>query len=244
MYRLFIILGILFLGSCKDQKEDFTSARVEDYFPLEVGRYAIYDLDSVLFTNFGQSQITLSYQVKDVTESVFQDNTGNKSFLIVRYIRKNDQQPWIPDNTFTATNVSNSLEYVENNLRFIKLKQPVRNGFSWSGNRYIDGYPSDEDLRYLERWLYTYDSVGYTATVNEQTFTNTICVNERDEFLGQNPEIPGTPYAEKTFSKSKYAKNVGLIYREFMHWEYQGARPGVPAYYNGYGIIQKIKDYR
>ena len=63
-----------------------------------------------------------------------------------------------------------------------------------------------------------------------------ITVFERDEFLGQDPSIPGTQYAEKTYALEKYGKGIGLIYREFLHWEYQGSETRTPGYFGGYGI--------
>ena len=54
--------------------------------------------------------------------------------------------------------------------------------------------------------------------------------------MGRDPSIPETQYAEKNFAFEKYAKGIGLIYREFLHWEYQGAQPGREAYYEGYGV--------
>ena len=128
-------------------------------------------------------------------------------------------------------------------MRYIKLAAPIRTGFSWPGNAYIDTYPLDRDLRYLSGWQYTYDSIHVPSTVYGEQFNNTITVLERDEFLGQPPANPGTQYAEKTYAVAKYAKNVGLIYREFIHWEYQGGQPGRPAYYTGYGIVQRIREY-
>ena len=38
-------------------------------------------------------------------------------------------------------------------------------------------------------------------------------------------------------------KGIGLIYREFLHWEYQGAQPGRPAYYLGYGVKLTMIDH-
>jgi hypothetical protein len=41
----------------------------------------------------------------------------------------------------------------------------------------------------------------------------------------------------------KIRKGVGLIYREFLHWEYQGGETGVPGYFVGYGIKLSILDH-
>ncbi len=53
------------------------------------------------------------------------------------------------------------------------------------------------------------------------------------------PKVPGTEYAEKTYSIEKYAKDVGLIYKDFIHWEYQGT----DNTYKGFGEKLSIIDY-
>lgn len=238
-----VCIALLILTSCEKETAELKTAAIEDYVPLEPGKFIVYDLDSILFTDFGQVRSTVSYEVKDEVDAVVPDNRGRESYRIIRYIRKNENAQWQPDNTFTAVLEANTLEWVENNMRFIKLVLPIRDGYSWNGNRYIDTYSLNHDLRYLDGWEYTYDSVNMPAQVKNLYFENTITVKERDEFVGQDPSIPGTSYAEKNYSVARYAWGVGLIYREFIHWEYQGAQPGRPAYYTGYGIVQRIKDH-
>ncbi len=46
---------IFLLASCKKENATFTTASVSDYFPLQVGKYITYDLDSTVFTNFNQT---------------------------------------------------------------------------------------------------------------------------------------------------------------------------------------------
>lgn len=233
----------LFFISCKKENASFTSESVIDYFPLQVGKYITYNLDSTLFINFGQKDTIISYQVQDRVDAQITDNLGRPAYRIIRYIRKDTSEDWIPNNTFMAIPSFNSLEYVENNLRFLKLEIPIKQDFSWKGNSYIDTYSINSDLKYLDDWDYIYDSIDVPLTINALNIDSTIKVTERDEFLGQDPSIPGTQYAEKTYALEKYGKGIGLIYREFLHWEYQGGETGVPGYFVGYGIKLSIIDH-
>ena len=233
----------LLLISCKKEIIDFKTDSVNDYFPLQVGKYITYNLDSTLYTNFGQNETVVHYEAQDRIDAQIQDNLGRPAFRIIRYLRKNSDDEWSPNNVFMAVVTSNSIEYVENNLRFIKLMLPIKPGFSWKGNSSIDTYSPDFGLTYLDDWDYIYDSVGAPLTINSLNIDSTITVDERDEFLGQDPSIEGTQYAEKTYSIEKYGKGIGLIYREFLHWEYQGPQPGRPGYYDGYGVKLSIIDH-
>lgn len=245
MTKYFTVTCILIflLASCKKQDANFTSDPVSDYFPLEVGKYITYDLDSTLFLNFGQDKVVNHYQAQDRVEAQITDNLGRPAFRITRYIRKDSTQDWTPGIVLMAVPTKNSVEYIENNLRFVKLMLPVKQDFSWKGNSYIDTYSNDLGVTYLDDWDYVYDSVGMPLTINSLTIDSTVSVDERDEFLGQDPSIPGTQYAEKTYSIEKYGKGIGLIYRDFLHWEYQGPQPGTPGYYVGYGITLTITDH-
>lgn len=240
-------IGLFFISiffiSCKKENASFSSESVNDYFPLQIGKYITYNLDSTLFINFGQKDTLIRYQVQDRVDAQITDNLGRPAYRIIRYIRKDTSEDWIPNNTFMAIPSFNSLEYVENNHRFLKLEIPIKQDFSWKGNSYIDTYSINSDLKYLDDWDYIYDSIDVPLTINSLNIDSTIKVTERDEFLGQDPSIPGTQYAEKTYALEKYGKGIGLIYREFLHWEYQGGETGVPGYFVGYGIKLSIIDH-
>lgn len=224
-------LAFLFFA-CKKQNADYNPPMADDYYPLQIGSYIDYTLDSTLFVNFGQDRVEVHYQAREVVEDSLVDNIGRPSYRVVRYIRKTESEPWTASITYMVTRAGQNIEVIENNLRFIKLASPVVNNFSWKGNKYIDTYSTELDLNYLEDWDYTYDEAGQPLTIGALNFDNTVKVLERDEFLGQDPSIPGTQYAEKSYATEAYAKGIGLIYREFLHWEWQVQG----SYYDGYGI--------
>ena len=155
-----------FLFPVKKQNYVYRTESVNDYFPIQVGKYVTYNLDSTLFINFGQKDTVISYQAKDVVDAQITDNLGRAAYRIIRYIRKDTSEAWSPNNTFMVVPAGNSIEYVENNLRFLKLEMPVKQDFSWKGNSYIDTYSLASDLTYLDDWDYIYDSVDVPLTIN------------------------------------------------------------------------------
>ena len=231
-----LALLITSLIACNKQNELYTTATLSDYFPLHVGKYISYNLDSTVYINFGQKDTVISYQVKDSIENEITDNTGRPAFRIVRYIRKNAGQTWTANNTFMVIQTATTIEFVENNLRFQKLKLPIKDGYIWKGNSFIDTYSLNSSTKYLDDWDYTYDSVNVPLILPGIQLSSTLKVNQRDEFLGQDPKLPNTQYAEKNYSVEKYAKGIGLIYKEFLHWEFQGTQPGRPSFFSGYGV--------
>lgn len=234
-YLLPLLIIILFFTSCKKENEILIPTTVNDYYPLEIGKYINYDLDSTLFLSFGTVKTIISYQAQDRVTDSLKDNLGRPSFRVNRYIRKNASMPWTYSTTFLVTNTGGSIELVENNLRYVKLAFPISQDFIWKGNTFINTTSLEPDLRYLDNWDYTYDSLNAPLNFNAVTIDSTLKVMERDEFTGQDPSVPGTLYAEKNYSVEKYGKGIGLIYREFIHWVYQGKENG-RGYYEGYGV--------
>ncbi len=240
---LLLSAGLLALLVACEKKDTFQSAAVDEYLNLAVGKFVRYRLDSTRYINFGQKDTVFKYQAKEVVEGTLTDNQGRPGWRIVRYMSDSSgTAPWVPVTTISLIPTRESVEVVENNLRMLKLMLPIKEGFSWKGNSYIDTYSINSEVRYMEGWDYTYEDLDQPFTVwNNVSVPNTVTVNQRDEVIG----IPTDPnaYSEKTFSKEVYGKGIGLIYRDFLHWEYQPPNGGNPGYKNGYGLKMVMIDH-
>lgn len=224
---------------CKKTTEEFTSAPLSDYLNLQVGKYIIYRLDSTEFVNFGQNTIYTHYQAKDEIDAAIVDNLGRPGFRVVRYLRDTlGHTQWVPNSTYMIVPTDQVVEVVEDNFRYQKLRLPINEGFNWKGNAYISIYSSGDlnwDYGYLDDWDYTYENLNAPYTVfNNQVIDSTLTVNQRDEIAG-HPEDPNS-YSQINYSMEVYGKGIGLIYKDFLHVEYQPPKQGDPGYKTGYGI--------
>jgi hypothetical protein len=229
LFVLFTIISV----SCEKKTGTYQSDEIEEYFSMQVGKFIRYRLDSMQFTAFGAADTTIFYEAKDVVESAFTDNSGRASWKVVRYLRDTlATKPWKPTLTYFVTPTREAVEVVEENFRYEKMKLPVKEGYSWKGNRYINLNSSDPNWNYdfLFDWDYTYENAGMPFPVfNGQLVQNTVTVNQVDEILG-NP-ADNKSYSEKTYGKEVYAKEVGLVYKEFMHYTYQVFYTTANCYY-------------
>ncbi|HYC29157.1 MAG TPA: hypothetical protein VEB42_10075 [Chitinophagaceae bacterium] len=236
--QLTLLAAIVLVFSQCNKKDELTSEPVEDYMNLQVGKYIIYRLDSMKFVNLDTAKA--SYQAKDEIDGTLTDNLGRPSFRVVRYLRDlAGTQPWKESMTYMITvDKSNkgTIEVTENNFRYVKLQQPINEGFSWKGNNYISLYSSDPDwdYRFLDDWDYFYENVGQSYTTLSGNVENTLTVNQRDEELGYPDDPLG--YSERNFAYEVYGKGIGLIYKDFLHMQYQPATGGNPAYRLGFSI--------
>lgn len=238
-HLLIIVILSFSIISCS-KTEQYPTSSIGDYNPLQTGKYITYQLDSTIFINFGTKDTTISYQVKYVTDSLIIDNIGRPAYRIFRYIRKTPNDAWVPDATMMAINTVNSLEWIENNLRFVKLRTPFTENYNWKGHTFIDTYSANSQLQYMDGWDYTYTSLEGIDTLQNQIYTGILTVNQRDEIIG----IPDDPdsYSEINFGQEKYAKGIGLIYKKFFHSEFQ---PGNGGYFadGSYGVTYTIIDH-
>lgn len=238
---LLILVSTVIFNACKKRTDVLAVTSVNEYYPLQVGKYITYSLDSTVFINFGAKDTVIKYQVKHEINALITDNLGRPAYRIIRYLRKTAANPWVADNTFLAVSTDFSVEFVENNMRFLKLKAPVRNGYSWKGNSYIDTYSLNSTVKYLDDWDYAYDSVNVKITQGAYTLDSTLKVAQRDEVIGNPGDL--NSYHEINFGAEKYAKGIGMIFRNFLHIEYQPPTPGRGGYKQGYGVRMVMIDH-
>jgi hypothetical protein len=224
------LIAVAFFSSCKKETETLNTVPVSEYIPLAVGKYITYQLDSFRYKPFSLEGITISFQAKYIVDGEVTDNNGKPAFRIVRQLRRNPTDAWVNDNSFMAIVYGNNFEFVENNLRFIKMRGLVKDGLSWKGNSYINTSSQFSDYLYMSDWDYTFDSTGAPLTLGAFNLDNTVKVSQRDEEVGLSPEIdPSTLFYERNYGVEYYAKGIGLVYRKFLHTRYQG-NSGNPYY--------------
>lgn len=231
------ICAVIILCSCKKQTEQINFPLIKDYYPLSTGKVFIYKLDSTVIPAFGSDLITYSLLAKDSIADTFNDNIGRLSYKVYRFTTDSLQtKPWTYRSTYYITPTVDDIQLVDDyNLRFIKLIQPLKENFNWKGNAFIDTKSPDNNFQYLDNWDYTYQNVNKPYTVLKGTFDSTITVFQRDE-LSPNTPFDVDFFQERNYSVEIYAKGVGLIYKEFLHWTWQPTPP--PAQYktNSFGI--------
>lgn len=233
-----LVLAAVVITSCSKKTEVLSFENIQDYNLQVPGKQITYKLDSTLYINFGTKDTVVSYFVKDSVMAQITDNLGRTAYRIFRYSRQSANAPWNPINTFETVPTDNTIEFIENNNRFIKLKQPLRNDFSWKGNTYLDTYSLLSDIKYMDDWDYTYQNVDGPLALGTVSVDSTITVNERDEEIGNVNDA--NSYSEKNLSIEKYGKGIGLVYRNFLHREYQPPTPGHGGYKLGYGVTMTM----
>ena len=247
--KLLLLAGFLVtLTRCSKQTDTFSTASIIDYYPLEVGKYSIYQVDSTVYVNYGQSREIHSHIVKDIVDAKLTDNLGRPSFRIRRLFQSTtDTTQWIDHATYMVTPLSKSLEVIEDNLRIIKLQLPITDFVSWNGNRYLtdDMFPeygfNSTAHSNLGSWEYNYENVNTGKTIYSLRFDSTITVTSLAADSTGFPPINAKAPAFKTVWEEIYAKGIGLVSRKINLEEFQPSSATFPnGYYSGFALKQTL----
>ena len=142
------------------------------------------------------------YRIKEKLEATFTDNQGRDAIKLVRYIKKYnplvsyDNMPWVLKDVWSCVKTNTTLEVVEEDVRFTKLAFPVKVDGTWNGNA----------NNTIGDWEYKYDYTDRTEIINGNTFDKVLLVVQKDD---KNKNA-----IHREYYVEKYAKNVGLVYRE------------------------------
>ncbi len=241
-------LSFLFsFNSCKKETEEFKTDSIADYMPLTVGKYITYRLDSTVWVNFGTVQQIHRYQVKHMVDAQVPDNLGRPSYRIIRYLRDSlGTQPWVENGTYFITPLADQAEVIEDNQRYIKLHLPFKIDTDWKGNKYLSDDPfaslftleNDNDMN---QWDYNLESFQETTTIGNKNVNDVYTVFQIDDAFNA-PVTDFSIVGLRTLAVEKYAKNIGLVARDFIMWEYQPASSQA-AHYTGFGIKMWMIDH-
>jgi len=244
-----ILALVVALTNCKKTTYNYPANPLTNYFlPLQVGKYAIFRLDSLNFYYYGQLDTVSSYLAKDSVEQATVDNSGQPTWLVTRYLSDTLGTSWVPSQTYRVTPSVQKIEVVENNLRFIKLAFPMDEGYSWTGNTYLPTNPYQDFFVYSDNanidmglWNYTYQNVNTPMTVKGKNYDSTVTILQINDSINV-PIVIDTIFGTRTYWSETYAKHVGLVYRHTEMWEYQPPTPNhtQEAYKIGFKLTMQL----
>lgn len=199
-----ILLFIVFLAfGCTKKQIPSTVIYGLDYYPTTQNKFVVYDVDSTIYIEIPKDTITYRYRIKEKIADTFTDNEGQPAIRLERYIKKYDPAKpydsiaWSVKEVWLVNATDKTIQVVEGNIRYTKLIFPVSERASWDGNA----------QNTQGQQLYMYDYIDKAETINNNVLQNVLSVKQyqfRTLISYQN-------YTEK------YAKGVGLVYREIQN---------------------------
>lgn len=190
---LFVAMAVLFQRCDEDEKGEMDKSKDQEYMPLVVGFYQVYDVTETVYVNGPVGEVS-HYEMKTEIVDSLQGLNGFYTYIIHRQVRADASQDWMNKDTWSATFSDREAIVKEGNTSFLKLVSPLAQNLFWDGNLY----------NALGEEEYRVSSLGQPMVVNEIEFADVIEViqsNEVDDIVGNDVR------------KEVYARGVGLVER-------------------------------
>ncbi|MBM3163837.1 MAG: hypothetical protein FJZ80_00120 [Bacteroidetes bacterium] len=134
---LFLLLVGCAFGCKKKQANGGLGSFHYGYFPIQQGAYWIYQ--SVEITHDENAPVahdTSVYYLKTEIGDTLYDNEGRLVYKFNRYKRNGIFNPWILTDVWTTVLDDNRAEIVEENIRRVALRFPVKTATTWDPNQF------------------------------------------------------------------------------------------------------------
>lgn len=209
---LFGLLILISFNGCVDEIDERSLSGFEtDFYPLDVGRYWEYKVDSTTYAIGGSIVNSTSSYIREEIVDTYVDASGDTIARIDKFWKRSESGRWNIQKAFTANLSGNLAIRSEDNLRFIKLVLPPNEGAQWDGNAFIDPFQDFRVGGELVKIYKDWDDAQIierepAAMVNGESFNDlvTIVLTDTESII------------ERRFAQEQYAKGVGLVSAEYM----------------------------
>ncbi|HFA50016.1 MAG TPA: hypothetical protein ENJ95_13490 [Bacteroidetes bacterium] len=200
---------MVLMQSCKTEEDTYSPDFGFDYLELRVGKYIVYEVDSTIYDPTGDTSVFFSktFFKEEITDTLL-DNNGEILYRTERFERKAEGDPWQVTKVFTQSVQGSQGIITEDNLRFVKMNFPPRKFASWDGTVHFDNSiivsVAGESLEMFKGWRSRITELGEPDSIGNFVFDNVLTLREADNESN----------IEYRYSIEKYAKGIGLAYRE------------------------------
>jgi hypothetical protein len=233
----FGVVVFAFLMACCSSKDTVLAPVVSDYFPIRVGAYFIYAVDSLITDQSVQTNYMYDLKVQAIDS--FANGDHGFTYVLQRSKRPDSLSAWTSMISWSAR--INTLQAIvnEGNISYIKLEGPLSNGTAWDGNSLNNLGGTDKclnnDLNSCD--VYTVEHYGTPYSIpNGLSFRNSLTVVQSDNedfivFQDKRSEV--------------YAEHIGLVYRQILQLQYcmDTTCVGQQRVSKGISYSQTLKEY-
>lgn len=197
VYLVIVILYLLLLLSVSCSKENTQPTAVfqgKEYFPLHQGDYIVYEITKINIDKPSNIYDTVVYLLKEVIDIPIIDNEEDTAYRVERYVFNSVTGNWEIQSVWQAKLTNYAAHKVEENLRFVKIRFPVRENLQWDGNIFNE----------LNSKTYKISDLNISYQVNQMSFDSCLFVLQDSS----------SSLIHKNYAIEIYAYKIGLVYKE------------------------------
>jgi len=233
----FWVVACVMLMACCSSGDPAPPAVVTDYFPIKVGAYFIYAVDSLVTDQTIPTPYTYDLMLQ-VTDS-FPSSEGGYIYVIQRSKRADSTKPWSSLTSWSIRLTPYQAVVDEGNTPYVKMETPIANGTAWNGNALnnLNGGEKCLDSDDNTCDIYALANVGKPYALDGGlSFQNSLTVVQSDN---ENLIV----YQDRR--SEVYALKTGLVYREIIQLNYctDDSCRGQQIVDTGLNYTQQLKAY-
>ncbi len=235
-------LAISIFTSCEDQSimlapTDFGY----EYYPVEIGNFWIYQMDSVTVMSGGQVKLETSSYIKEEITGSFINLEGDTSHVLTISKSPDLNGSFNLTDTYTIEKTGSRVTRNEENLRFIKLFFPITEGDELDANLFDHRIKVNIGQQEIEPYLEWQFKVLQEKV--DRTFNNVLY-----EDLAYIQQAEYNTDLDIREAYEYYAPEIGLVRREHTILHSQCGtpcldQPWLDKAQRGYTLVQTLVDY-
>ncbi len=228
------LVSILVIFSCTETDQVVPDLGL-DYFPLHVGNYSIYEVYEATILQSVKTES--SYELKVTVSDSAVDERGEVTYFLLREKRVESTDVWEGVDTWSTRVINNQVIQNEANVSYIKLIFPPSLNLKWDGNQY-NNLPGNGELFYDGD-----DAPYFISEIKKPVSLSTGIESDNSLTVIQNDLTDNFTGIDER--KEIYAKDIGLVYKEFNQIRYCTAPScyGQQKIDQGVILTQRLKEY-
>lgn len=195
---LFILCIIGLIVSC--QKQEIKQIPVQydfGYFPLDSGMWRQYEVSFIEIDAPSEVYDTVRYQLREVYSDWFLNSANDSMMRIERFVRDSSHHSWQASTVWQAGIKNADALQIEENVKYLKIKFPIKLDFDWNGDIY-------NRLDTLEEYRYTITSMDLPEIINLVNFDSVLIVTQKSK----------SSIIDKVEFVEKFAYGIGLVEKQ------------------------------
>ncbi len=245
-YILATFIAVLGLFACQDETLTFSDTLLGlEFYPVEEGRSWTYRMDSTIIIGGGNTIANTSSFLKEEIISSFINGSGDTTFVLNISKSPSLGGPFRTTNTWAIEKSNSRVVKIEENLGFLKLAFPIREG-NEADNTFFDQQIkvdiAQQQIQPYKGWRYKVLSRGNQVNVAGEQFINVTTIRQADN------QVDFVNDLEQRYVIEQYAPNVGLLSRTMEIFNTQCGtpcrdEPWIDKAEEGFSVVQTLVEY-
>lgn len=205
LVMLTVLVLLIAIQACNQTQTE--PANPYDYFPLEIGRYQIYQVNEMVYSVGQKDPKVRSWYEKDEITRKGEESSNGAVYIASHSVRTNSSDYWQKVSEYRVTSYPDKLIVNQGNEIFTSLVFPYTPTVNWDGYQYFNLDKDD----YRSGYMFRYEDLDQPLTIDSLKFERTFKVSERSDTTG--PLYFRLGYKQ-------YASGIGLVADQLTNIDY------------------------